>query len=400
MQYASQYPLYAQHNHHLPSLYVRPRPRFCILRPGGFWTPLIPLDELPHWLEICNWAPDLQVGMYPASMSYMPREGEYDVVCHNCAHSNASLHQSVSERDAFSVPSTTTKSSSEPQHEPQPRPKARRRDSILVHTKSPTQPFGGMLQSPFVGMCMVDMHSQYSHPSADRPPAGRRMSIGNVTAPPNFGMHVGSPPLSMAPSGNTRRTDTPFPGSPGPQHAHGELFGKPQRFNGLENESTASIQSGSVATRPLTAATMQRLDRMRRRRRASTLCGSLSIKSGITPSQVSLSHLSKVSQLSKASKISKASVFSKSSIIVISRRRRRMLLRRQRAEARDASKNPISPSSSEAPTPQPKPEQPNSATKRRDRRERMMRRKHQTDRGKQPYQNTGIPHWSAGMSKR
>ncbi|KAJ5124261.1 uncharacterized protein N7515_008086 [Penicillium bovifimosum] len=415
MQYASQFPLFAQNNHHFPNLLIRPRPRFCILRPGGFWTPLIPLDELPHWLEICNWAPDIQLGMYPASMSYMPREGEYDVVCHHCAHGLDSLHQSVSERDAFSVPST--KSSSEP-HGPHPEPqqgaKAQRRDSVLVPTKGhPAQileqpPFGGVLQAPFAGMCMVDMHSQYSNHSADPRPVGRRMSIENAAAPPSFGRHVGSPPLSMASSGNARRTDTPYPGSPGPQHAHAEFFGKPQRdrVNSLKNESTVSMQSGSVASAPpLTAAAIQRMDRMRRRRysRGSTLHGSLSIKSGITPSQVSLSQLSKVSQVSKASKISKASMASmasRSSFIVLSRRRRRIILRRQRAEARHDLKHPVSTGSSEAPAPKPKPEQSNSATKRRERRERMMQRKNQTDRGKQPYHNTGIPNWSSGMSKR
>jgi hypothetical protein len=410
MQYTSQYPMFVQNNHQLPNLLVRPRPRFCILRPGGFWTPLIPLDELPHWLEICNWAPDIHMGMYPASMSYMPREGEYDVVCHHCAHGVDSLHQSVSEREAFSVPST--KSSSEPQLGRQLGPKAQHPDDVLVPTKgSPTQmleqpPFGGVLQAPFVGMCVVDMHSQYSNPSADSPPVRRRMSIENATAPPNFGVHVGSPPFSMASSGNARRTDTPFPGSPVPQHAHAESLGKPQRVDSLKNKSTVSMQSGSVASsRSLTAAAIQHLNTMRRRRysRGSSLHGNVSFTGDMASSQVSVSRLSKASKASrtsKVSKISKASMASKSSIIVISRRRRRILLRRQRAEARDALKRPISTGSSEAPAPKPKPEQPNSATKRRDRRERMMRRSKQTDRGKQPYHNMmRIPNWSPGMSK-
>jgi hypothetical protein len=47
-----------------------------------------------------------------------------------------------------------------------------------------------------------------------------------------------------------------------------------------------------------------------------------------------------------------------------------------------------------------KPEQVNSATKRRDRRERMMQRRRQSDRGKQPYRNMmRIPNWSPGMCK-
>ncbi|KAJ5455098.1 hypothetical protein N7475_010219 [Penicillium sp. IBT 31633x] len=402
MQHTSQFPILVQTAHQLPpTLLVRPRPRFCILRPGGFWTPLIPLDELPHWLEICNWAPDIHMGMYPVSMSYMPREGEYDVVCHHCAHGVDSLHQSVSEREAWSVPASNT-ASSKSSSEPQRAPKVQHGGAAIFPTlkSAPNQileqpPFGAMLQTPFVGMCVVDMHSQYPHIPADPHVPRRRMSIENSTQPPLFAVNVGSPPLSMASSGNARRNDSSQPGNPCPPHTHDGSLGKPQCVDTLQNGSIASIKSASIAsTRSLTAAAMQQMERMRKRRfshessvHGSTPTGAKNL------SQVSASKVSKVSKTSKASKASKVP-----SIRVISRHRRRVLMRRRRAEARKASKSPQSGVSTQSS--KRKTEQPNSATKRRDRRERMMERRRQSDRGKQPYRNMmRIPNWSPGMSK-
>lgn len=82
--------------------FPRPSPRFCIFRPSGTLAPLIPVDELPSWLQICNWSADMYKGLQPVSTSYIPREGEYDVICHHCSNSIDSLHQSVSERNTDS----------------------------------------------------------------------------------------------------------------------------------------------------------------------------------------------------------------------------------------------------------------------------------------------------------
>ncbi|KAJ5780536.1 hypothetical protein N7457_005696 [Penicillium paradoxum] len=408
MQNTCQFPLLVQTPHQLPStLIVRPRPRFCVLRPGGFWTPLIPLDELPHWLEIRNWAPDIHMGMYPASMSYMPREGSYDVVCHHCGHGLDSLQQSVSEREAWSVEASNA-ASSKNSSEPALAPKPQHTEAVgvpTVYKSSPNQvlqqpPFGNILQTPFVGMCVVDMHAQYPNIPADTSGPRRRMSIENSAPPPIFGINVGSPSLSMASSGNARRPDSPWPGTPSPPHAHSGSFGKPQHGGSFKTESIASMQSASVAsTRSLTAAALQQMRRMRSRRlsRGSSLHTNISATGTKSLSQVSVS---KLSRGSKASMISKASKVTSvvSSVRVISKHRRKVLLRRQRAEARRAIQPPLSAVSVEAP--EPKPEQVNSATKRRDRRERMMQKRKQSDRGKQPYRNMmRIPNWSPGMSK-
>lgn len=104
--YPRSYPL-----HFPPS---RPVPRFCVFRPGGVLVPLIPIDELPSWLEICNWNPDMYGALRPASMDFMPREGEYDIICHHCSSSLDSLHQSVSERNEDSPKSAGSRTQSCP----------------------------------------------------------------------------------------------------------------------------------------------------------------------------------------------------------------------------------------------------------------------------------------------
>ncbi|KGO38435.1 hypothetical protein PEXP_056340 [Penicillium expansum] len=404
MQYTTQVPVFVQTSHQSPpNLLVRPRPRFCILRPGGFWTPLIPLDELPSWLEICNWAPDVYMGMYPASMAFLQREGEYDVICHHCSRGVDSLHQSVSEREASSVAASNAASAKDC-HEQNASPNSQQNDAVslptVLHHGPPNHfleqpPFSAMLQTPFVGMCVVDMNSPYPDISPD--PAGlkRRMSIENSIPPQIFGaVGMGSPPLSVANSGNARRADSPYP------HAHDAgPFAKPQRVASLQNESVVSMQSGSVAsTRSLTVAAIEQMKRMRRRRvsRGSSLHASIIVAEANSLSQVSGSKVSKVSQISKVSKNSKVSKIS--SIRVMSKHHRKVILRRRRAEERKAHRARQSAISMEAL--QLKPEQPNSATKRRDRRERMMQRRKQSDRGKQPYRNMmRIPNWSPGMCK-
>lgn len=390
-------PASVQASHQLPSNFiVRPRPRFCILRPGGFWTPLIPLDELPSWLEVCDWAPDMYLGMYPASMTFIPREGEYDILCHHCSHGVDSLHQSVSERGA-----SVAADNDNPAKDCAVSPKADRSGAAslptVLHHDPPTQlleqpPFSAILQTPFVGMCMVDMNSQYPGIVPDSSGLKRRLSIENSTPPQVFGtVGVGSPPLSVANSGNVRRPEFPY------THTHDVGSPpKPQRVASLQNESLASMQSGSVAsTQSPTVAAIEHMKRMRRRRisRGSSLHASISAAEAKSLSQVSGSKISKVSKVSRNSKVSQIS-----SIRVISKHRRKVVLRRRRAEERKADRTRRLAASMEALN--LKPEQPNSATKRRDRRERIMQRRKQSDRGKQPYRNMmRIPNWSPGMCK-
>ncbi|KAJ5652018.1 hypothetical protein N7507_009444 [Penicillium longicatenatum] len=85
-----------------PVHFIRPQqlhPRFCIFRPGGVPTPLIAIDELPSWLQVSNPSPDMYIGLQPVSPSYIPREGEYEVTCINCSSSVSSVNQSMSDRN-------------------------------------------------------------------------------------------------------------------------------------------------------------------------------------------------------------------------------------------------------------------------------------------------------------
>ncbi|KAL4779375.1 hypothetical protein BJX76DRAFT_90768 [Aspergillus varians] len=79
----------------------QPFPKFYIVRPDGRHVPLIPLDELPSWLQIgfLDWNdPKLYMFMIPATTSIVPREGEYDVICQYCLNSvDNTLHRSASE---------------------------------------------------------------------------------------------------------------------------------------------------------------------------------------------------------------------------------------------------------------------------------------------------------------
>ncbi|KAL4870789.1 hypothetical protein BDV12DRAFT_194991 [Aspergillus spectabilis] len=79
----------------------QPFPKFYIVRPDGKHVPLIPLDELPSWLQVgfMDWNhPNLYMFMIPATISVVPREGEYDVICQYCISSvDNTLHRSASE---------------------------------------------------------------------------------------------------------------------------------------------------------------------------------------------------------------------------------------------------------------------------------------------------------------
>ncbi|OJJ60774.1 hypothetical protein ASPSYDRAFT_87351 [Aspergillus sydowii CBS 593.65] len=79
----------------------QPFPKFYIVRPDAKQVPLIPLDELPSWLQIgfLDWNdPNLYMFMIPSTTSVVPREGEYDVICQYCLNSvDNTLHRSASE---------------------------------------------------------------------------------------------------------------------------------------------------------------------------------------------------------------------------------------------------------------------------------------------------------------
>ncbi|KAJ5289101.1 hypothetical protein N7478_002131 [Penicillium angulare] len=172
MQFQPVYPL--------PFVHAQPRPRFCVFRPGGLLAPLIPVDELPSWLQVCNWSPDMFMGLQPVSLSYIPREGEYDVICHHCSSSVDSLHQSISERneESESPPSSASQPKSCPGAFFNSAPAGGGGSSVA---KIPMgfpfpvlgqPPFSATLQSPLLGVYGANfpaMASQMPSPSSAPP---------------------------------------------------------------------------------------------------------------------------------------------------------------------------------------------------------------------------------------
>lgn len=74
-----------------PSSQVIHRPLFYIMRPGNKVVPLIPVDELPGWLQIIQNFPVDPHSMSPASAGQIPRSGEYDIICLYCSAALESL---------------------------------------------------------------------------------------------------------------------------------------------------------------------------------------------------------------------------------------------------------------------------------------------------------------------
>ncbi|KAH8693984.1 hypothetical protein BGW36DRAFT_384084 [Talaromyces proteolyticus] len=73
------------------------RPYFYILRPGGQPVPLVPMDELPHWLQFVQGQPPDRRRMHLAGVGYYPRTGEYDIICLYCASAVETLYDMSAE---------------------------------------------------------------------------------------------------------------------------------------------------------------------------------------------------------------------------------------------------------------------------------------------------------------
>ena len=133
---------------------LQPFPCFYVYRPGYMVVPLIPLDELPGWIQVgdFNWADSaLYESMLPASFNCFPRVGEYDVVCHHCYAHVDSFHRSVSER---SNSNASSRASNVPKGLAAAGPSKKAvldRPCMLNHP-----PFEASFNtSPFVGMCFL-----------------------------------------------------------------------------------------------------------------------------------------------------------------------------------------------------------------------------------------------------
>ncbi|KAE8382844.1 hypothetical protein BDV26DRAFT_288147 [Aspergillus bertholletiae] len=161
----------------------QPFPNFYIIRHQGPLVPLIPLDELPSWLQVGYWDwndTSLYSAMAPVSSSPIPRIGEYDVICHYCSASLDILHRSVSGQSPFQcdLPLPPHNNSNDiffpyslqdipPPPPPPPPPTSSRTSSPVTALKQPLSstpslacfsepPYYSNLRDPFVGACLVN----------------------------------------------------------------------------------------------------------------------------------------------------------------------------------------------------------------------------------------------------
>lgn len=137
----------------------RPVPRFFVFRPNWVRVPLIPIDELPSWLVFCNWNPFMHAEMQAASWNIVPREGEYDILCHHCTSSVDSPRSGGSHTGGSHAQSSTFVLTSldtgalPPSLDYKMAPFQAGAPSPILGPK----PFQAALQSPFLGEIPFDM---------------------------------------------------------------------------------------------------------------------------------------------------------------------------------------------------------------------------------------------------
>ncbi|OJJ48628.1 hypothetical protein ASPZODRAFT_130727 [Penicilliopsis zonata CBS 506.65] len=154
--------------YHRPYRLQEPFPRFCVLRPNEERVPLIALDELPRWVQLVRpWEKNEYESFYPSMIPVtwikLPRTGEYDVICSYCSASIDSVIQRTISQHS-DKPASPLPAYAETQTFPGGFPTAVLRRSVptshnLSYSTSLTQPpFHAQLHSPFIGMCLVDLH--------------------------------------------------------------------------------------------------------------------------------------------------------------------------------------------------------------------------------------------------
>ncbi|KAJ5153317.1 uncharacterized protein N7482_009795 [Penicillium canariense] len=336
------------------------------------------------------------LGLQPVSLSFIPREGEYDVICHHCSSSVDSLHQSISERNedfqSPQSPPSRIKScpgaffSPAPDHDASPAVQ-----SINVLSEPPLQ---SARQNPLVGMCMVQLPTLSANimPSVMPTPAALEKALDIASTCSYLGSDITR--VSKIFTENHRRTQkssgsdadsersvqspckTPVPNpakrvdTPDPRVEH---ISSPNSRTGFDPAAelassllesfpkeglpdSATILSASLAsTRSLTAA-VQRLEQLIAERNIHRR-PDFNLRSLHRTGFKSDGPL-----LSKTTKVHSASP-----------KRVRARHCRRRADRPSKTKSEALKTSEG-----PKPEQQNSATKRRDRREKLKRSKEDT----------------------
>ncbi|KAF5859686.1 hypothetical protein ETB97_002527 [Aspergillus alliaceus] len=242
---------------------LQPFPGYYIIRPQGSFVPLIPVDELPSWLQVGNWDwndMSLFTAMVPVSFSSSPRIGEYDVICKNCNSNVDSLHRSVSEQSGnsfqhFSIPvakpnkfpSGAFLSQSSQGHLS---PLA---SSYLMSLKQPLfyapgyplsltkPPYYENLQSPFIGMCLLGDWSHLKDSRRLKDCCQKLWAPLCKTQDENRAPHL---PLITLPNPPTHPPPSPLSSSPPPYVAsQGNNHGQGADGGANQNNSAAATDN-------------------------------------------------------------------------------------------------------------------------------------------------------------
>lgn len=424
----------------LPFVVPHPRPRFCLFRPDGSLAPLIPIDELPSWLQIGNWPPEMFTGLQPVSLSYIPREGEYKLICHNCSSSGGSLSKMSSGRNEDSQTPLSAASGGSPTSGGSAASAASQTQSCPGGFRSPLphvdaaaapkipmalslsmlaqSPFHTPMQAPLPGTYGVNvppMTTQFvPSPAMQIPfPPGRSSTSSSDRIPASlqksFEQSSGNRSDCSATSAHSICSSTPLKAHDAPDLPNeaeldelavskSELATEIKMAAVIANtiQRTLSLGERSVAsTRSLTAA----VELLKRR-----LSKKVSDQSDCENCQCEKDFMELGSRPPTPAPFSpKRKRSSKYNIRVPSpAHRRAKFRRRRRADKTKSPKVPIANCINIPDEGESKPEQTNSATKRRDRRERLAERlnhsKRDVDSKNRYWHMMMIPNWRANVT--
>lgn len=366
------------------------------------------------------------MGLQPVSLSYIPREGEYDVICHHCSSSVDSLHQSISERNEDSPQSTGSQTKSCPGAFFNPPPGC---DVPPTIAKAPyavpypmlgQPPFHPTLQNPFLGLYMLDMPV----------PAMPHNIVPGMAVSPVAGQKLPSPAVSNSSSPDSVHSEAPksvdeLPGRPDTPATSMDpeedrvlphLTETQRKISRAIAESLCSVDPQEDRMLPdLSPGTQMKISQAI----AASLCSVRSVES--IASERSLTAAVEQMRKRMAAKAAEAAAppyrpvpsTRQSSMDETNSKNRssKALYRYQRAQCakkrraknrrrRRAAKTDNIVSEPKAEPPEPKPEQVNSATRRRDRRERMAQGKNDKNSGDSYWHMMMIPGLGSGAPHR
>lgn len=362
---------------------TQPSFKFFIFRPDGTVTPLIPLDQLPSWLWIRGRElgdPDINPLMVPALHGLIPRDGEFDVICCNCYSTVDALHRSPSERHGRAPPSPPGSAAAK-QCRSFPGAYGPSRGEYPLFPEIPGL-LPGSLQSPMVGMCLVDFRCPFI-PAQENGSSSGSDSPKSKLNPEAAAFRPPTAPVLYAPSSFVRNKKVEDDGDTYLHSNRSSLSSltvspKPpttadQMPSAHSDQSSPSSRTVSPDQSPLHCNTVEALEQLKK------LIG----VGGDMKISVS-SHISAIMNRRPSDKHGYRTLGRKGNKSYVRRHSRKM--RTKRLGKRNVAFRPD------------RPRQVNSYTKRQDRREKMMHNKHQARPGGS-YWHRMMPTWRSRVRK-